>query len=445
MKEFSFRTRRKDIGELDGKHFQVAVIGGGITGAGIVNILAENGIKTVLFERSDFAAGTSSGSSKLIHGGLRYLQQGKLRLTRELLKEREYLIKNTDIVSKLDFRVIIDDYSWGKGELTLGIFLYNILAGHFRVQRMIRDDLGLPGVKGYFPYYDGVTEDTEMVMYNIAYAQQKGASCFNYTEVEAISRTDKGISIQYHDKVDNRVGTVSADLVVNCGGPWAKEIRELYDRNNPGKLSLSKGIHIVVDRTDLNLNYALVFRSHIDGRQLFIIPREKITLIGTTDKFVKSPDDFSIPDEDVDYLVESAKRLFPKLDRSMVVYAFAGIRPLFGSGDDPGKISRDFHIERDSSMIDIYGGKLTSYRAISRKVAKLVASELKINIRTRGLPVLDYSRPRGEDRINYEAKYECPVYPDDIKLRREAAQIYNPKGQDQVGKQAEAVLKSMER
>jgi len=445
MKEFSFRTREKEISELDGKHFQVAIIGGGITGAGLANIMAENGVSTILFDKSDFCAGTSAGSSKLIHGGLRYLQQGKIRLTRELLKEREYLLKTTDIVKKLDFKVIIDEYSWGKGELTFGIFLYNVLAGHLKVQRMVKDNLGIPGVKGYFPYYDAVTEDTELVMYNIAYASQLGATCLNYTEITSISKPDKNYALEYIDRHGKKTGKVSAEIVVNCGGPWAKKVRELYDRNSPGNLSLSKGIHIILDKKVIGINYAIAFRSHIDKRQLFIIPRDKVTIIGTTDKFIDSPDDFSVPEEDINYLIDSVKRLFPTVSRDKVIGSFAGIRPLFGSGDDPGKISRDFHIDRDNGLIDIYGGKLTSYRAIARKVARMIAPELKIKIRTKGLPVIDYKRPKGEERISFEAMYECPLYPEDIKLRREAAQIYDPMGQEKVEKDAETVLMSMEK
>lgn len=443
IKEFSFRTREKEISGLDGRHFSVAIIGGGITGAGLANILAENGVSTVLFDKSDFCSGTSAGSSKLIHGGLRYLQQGKLRLTRELLKEREYLLKTTDIVQKLDFKVLIDEYSWGKGELTLGIFLYNILAGHLRVQRMIKDDLGIPGVKGYFPYYDAITEDTELVMYNIAYAYQRGATCLNYTEVTSISRSGEAYTVEYEDKHGDRKGKITSDVVVNCGGPWAKVVRELYDKNSPGNLSLSRGIHIVVDKKVLDIDYAVAFRSHVDKRQLFIIPRKNVTIIGTTDKFITSPDDFSVPEEEIEYLIESVKRLFPGVSRDKVVGTFAGIRPLFGSGDDPGKISRDFHIEQDNGFIDIYGGKLTSYRAIARKVAKIVASALKVNIRTKGLPLLDYRRPDGTDRIAFEVMYECPVYPEDIALRREATQIYDPSALEKVKKDAKVALEAL--
>ena len=422
---------------------QVAIIGGGITGAGLANILAENGISSALFDKADFASGTSAGSSKLIHGGLRYLQQGKLGLTRELLKEREYLLKTTDIVKKLDFRVIIDDYSWGKGQLTLGIFLYNMLAGHLKVQRMVKDNLGIPGVRGYFPYYDGLTEDTELVMYNMAYAHDRGAICLNYTEITSIAKADNGYTLEYNDRYGVKSGKITADVVVNCGGPWAKRIRDLYDRNGPKNFSLSKGIHIIVDRKTLNLDYAIAFRSHIDKRQLFIIPREKVVIIGTTDKFVDSPDDFSVPDEDVDYLVGSVNRLFPAISREKVIGSFSGIRPLFGSGDDPGKISRDFHIDSNAGIIDIYGGKLTSYRAIARRVAKIVASELKISIKTKGLPLLEYSRPRDGSRIKHEALYECPLYPEDIALRREAAQIYNPSDLKKIMEEAKSVLKSI--
>lgn len=427
MIEFSYKTRAENISKLNNGKVKILVIGGGIAGAGVANILAQNGLNPVLIEANDFSSGTSSGSSKLIHGGLRYLAQGRIFLTRDLLKERNYLMKNTKIVSKLDFDIIIDDFSWSPLELRFGLFLYSILGGGFKIPRMVKNN-GKYGnnVKGYFRYFDGLTDDSTLVIHNIISAHNNGAVCLNYAELKKLTDTVEGVRALVEDKTTGKEFAIDADLVINCAGPWVEKIMQLYGLERNPFFKLSKGIHIIVDKKTLPLESAIAFRSHLDKRQLFVIPKEKVVIIGTTDKFVLEPDDFSVPKEDVEYIIESVQRLFPNITRGDVITEYAGIRPLFGRGDDPGDVSRDFFIKEVRNMIIVFGGKITDYRSFSRRVAKVVAKRLGIKLTIKNMPRIDYERKLLENPYEYMIKYESAMNYKDLARRRDPVELYEP-------------------
>ena len=425
-KEFSFRTRKEDFESAGGTKFDALIIGGGIIGAGVANLLAQNGVKALLVDKGDFASGTSSGSSKLIHGGLRYLAQGRILLTRDLLKERNYLMKNTDIVSRLDFDILMDEYSWKPYTIRLGLLMYNILGGKFRIPSMKENDGKYgPGVKGYFSYFDGMTDDSRLVIYNIVSAHNNGAICLNYASVTGLRKRGSEIVADLEDQINGGKSSVTADAVINCAGPWAEEVMKMYGVENDEKFRLSKGVHIIVSREDLPVDRAIAFRSHIDKRQMFVIPREEVVIIGTTDEFVDEPDDFSVPDEDVKYIIDSARRIFPSLSESMILTAYSGLRPLFGKGDSPGEVSRDFSIKSTGNFITVFGGKLTDYRSASRNVAEHYSRISGRKIRTKGLPRIDYRREKTENPYSYEIEYECAITFEDILRRREALSLYS--------------------
>lgn len=422
---FDLRKRCEWIDSFSGNEpvFDVAIIGGGITGAGIANILASNGIKCVLLEKGDFGSGTSSGSSKLIHGGIRYLANLEVREVRDLLHERNYLLSHTEIVRPMNFRILVDQYSWKRGTLWLGIFVYNVLSGHVSFPRFVKNGGEMPvSVSGYFNYMDAFTDDTKMVIYNIVSAVRKGSVCLNYSTVKEIAREENLVRIRFTDEIRHKDSEVKARFVINAGGPWAGKISRMYDPEFSGSLKLSKGIHIVVSSEKIGIKDSIVLRSHIDGRQMFIIPRGEVTIIGTTDRFVRSPDDFMVDSEDVEYILESARRLFPGLSYSDITYSYAGIRPLYGESDDPGSISRGFVIKTEGNFINIYGGKLTNFRSVSRRVATIYGKTAGRRMNVRNLPVIDYRRPElsGKDLYRYERDYECAIFPDDIIVRREA-------------------------
>jgi glycerol-3-phosphate dehydrogenase len=422
---FDFHKRCDWIDSFDRNEevFDVAIIGGGITGAGIANVLSGNGVKCVLFEMNDFASGTSSGSSKLIHGGIRYLANFQIGEVKDLLRERNYLLKHTDIVRPMNFKILVDEYSWKKSTLRLGILVYNILSGKLSFPKYVKNKGEMPEkIRGYFNYVDAWTDDTKMVIYNIVSAVREGAICLNYCKVEKIEDSNGTVSVKFTDRIRGLEKIIPARYVINAGGPWAGEISKMENSNFSGSLKLSKGIHIVVPSEKILSKDSIVFRSHLDRRQMFIIPRGEVTIIGTTDRFVKSPDDFAVDREDVEYILESARRIYPEIGQSDITYAYAGIRPLYGESDDPGSISRGFVIKSKGKIINIYGGKLTNYRSVARKVAKLYGKVSGKKINVKGKPEINYRRPNlvGMDLYEYERDYECAIFPEDIIVRREA-------------------------
>ena len=424
--EFSFRTRNADIEAIAGGECEVLIIGGGISGAGIANILAQNGVRTVLVDRSDFASGTSSGSSKLIHGGLRYLAMGEFREVRDLLRERNYLTRNTGIVEPLKFHIIVDSNSWSKGTLRIGLFLYYLLGGHLKIPRFIRNEgIYQESVEGYFEYSDSLTDDSKLVIYNIVSARRRGAICLNYVVAEDFRKEAGGTIVNLKDTTNGKEFSIRPEIIINAGGPWAGEIMKKMSLNINGSLRLSKGIHIVVPSEKMPLKNAVAFRTPIDRRQMFIIPRGEVVHIGTTDTFVNSPEDFSISEEDLEYVVKSASYLFPGISRKDIITAYSGIRPLFGSGDDPGKISRDFEIKQDGNFINVLGGKITNYRTASRKTARVVSRLLGKSFLIKGKPTIEYSRPEDGDLIESVIMNECPLTLEDIMRRRLGYRIYS--------------------
>ncbi len=425
--EFSFKTRTSDIEKIKGNPCDVLIIGGGITGAGAANILAANGLKVVLAEKGDFASGTSSGSSKLIHGGLRYLAQGEIMEVRSLLKERNYLTANTGIVKPMDFHILVDQYSWRKGTLRFGLYLYNLLSGKFSIPRF-RENHGLypESVRGYFVYSDSYTDDSLLVISNIVTAKMHGAVCLNYVEAVDFNAKDSGSEVTLLDHTTGEKFSVEPDVIINAAGPWAGEISSKLDLKLEHGLKLSKGIHLVVPAEKIPVKNAVAFRTYIDKRQMFIIPRGEVVHIGTTDTFTNEPDDFNITDEDVDYIVKSVSHLFPALRKEDVITSFCGIRPLFGEGNDPGSVTRDFEVRMRGNVLSILGGKITNYRTASQDTALKVSEMLGMKLKVKGLPVIEYRRPDLSlpERIEYEIYHECPVYTEDIMRRREAARIY---------------------
>lgn len=416
--DLSFKTREKWLKTLNGKYFDVCVIGGGIAGAGIANLLSANGISVLLTDKGDFASGTSSYSSKLIHGGIRYLQQGHILLTRELLKERNYLVKNTDFVKESEFHILIDDYSWNPFTIRFGLFIYELIGGKIKIPRMKNNKYGYEGFKGYFSYTDALTDDAYLTVTNIVSAAMNKAMVLNYSEVTSFNEIENGtVEVSIKDKVHGINAKAVCKVIINATGPWVNEIYKKYSGKEIKNLKLSKGSHLIISKKD-EISNPIAFKSHIDRRQMFVIPRDETMIVGTTDKFVNSPDEFSIDDEDMNYIYDSAKRIIPNLDENDILRGYAGIRPLYGRGDSPGRVTRDFHIEMDGKMISIMGVKITNYRNASRNAVPYIRKIFGRNISTKGLPQILYQRPMNVDVLYNIIKYEMPVYPEDILMRR---------------------------
>ena len=440
--EFSLRTRQESIRASAGKVFDFFIVGGGINGAGICNLISANGRSVFLADKGDFAGGTSSGSSKLIHGGLRYLASFEFREVRNLLKERNYLLKNVDFVRPLDFSVLVDEYSWRKVTLRLGLFLYNLLGGKLKIPKYQRNNGEFPkGIRGYFSYLDSATDDALLVISNIVTAQMQGAVCVNYSIVRKIRRTGEVWEVSLEDLTTGKPVTVSAKVLINAAGPWAGDILTMLNGQGDRKFKLSKGIHIVVPSSLYMRSSAVVFRSHIDRRQMFIIPRGEVTHIGTTDTFTSSSEDWKCQEDEIDYVVKSAARIIPALNRDHVIYCFTGIRPLYGGGDDPGSVTRKSEIIWKDGVLSIMGGKITDFRITARHVAKLLNRNCGSNLVTDGLPAIKYHRD-DSDIMDQAIMRECAVTVEDILRRRTGSRVYSLDMGRSIEKVAESKLQS---
>ncbi len=371
--------------------YDVIVIGGGINGAGIARELAMRSLSTLLVEKNDFGSGTSSQSSKLAHGGLRYLEKGELKLVYESCHERERLLKNAPhIVKPLPFIIpVYKDSRFTRLTLKLGLFIYDLLSG-FKTTKshkmLSKHDIqqAIPALKsegllGGALYVDAQMDDCRMVIETILQAEHYSAKCKNYTEVIAVKKdSDKMCSVTLKDFFTKKETTVTAKRVINSAGPWSDTINTMVNPNSAPQLRLSKGVHIITK--SLSKKTAVLLTTQHDGRVYFVIPWDGYSLIGTTDTdFDENPNYTSANEEDIQYLLNATQHFFPEsqLNRSDVITSFAGLRPLIHStSKDASSVSREHKIVKDGPFISLFGGKFTTFRKMSEDVAKIVCSEL---------------------------------------------------------------------
>ncbi|MGH7074797.1 MAG: glycerol-3-phosphate dehydrogenase [Stellaceae bacterium] len=370
--------------------YDLAIIGGGINGCGIARDAAGRGLRVLLCERNDLASGTSSASTKLIHGGLRYLEYREFRLVREALTEREVLWRLAPhLIRPLRF---VLPYRRGLRPwwmLRLGLLFYDRIGGRERLPPstaldLRRDVAGLPlksGIPHGFEYSDCAVDDARLVVLNARDAAAKGADILTRTRLVTARRGDGfwRLTLEYNG---TRVSqTATARVLVNAAGPWVGEVAaELAGAGTGVHMRLVRGSHIIVPRLyDHDRAYVL---QQPDGRVVFVIPYEDdFCLIGTTDMdHVGNPDDASISEEETDYLCASVSAYFRSpLRREHVVSSFSGIRPLYDDGsDDPKAATRDYRLELaavadKAPLITIYGGKITTYRRLAETVLEKLA------------------------------------------------------------------------
>jgi glycerol-3-phosphate dehydrogenase len=354
------------------------------------------GLRTVLVEQNDLASGTSSRSSRLIHGGLRYLEHGEFGLVLEANRERRTLLRIAPhLVWPLEFIFPIhrgDRIS--RWRLAAGMMLYDMLAlfRNVRVHRilgkramleaepMLRDR----GLLGGARYYDAQCDDARLVIATARSAIHHGALVANYMAVRALERTaGRVVGVQLEDRLTGEQGVVRASVVVNATGPWADRLRRMEDSGATLLLQPTKGVHIVVDRSRLDNRQAVAFTSPIDGRVMFVLPWGELTYIGTTDTdTVEPPDDLRITADDVVYLLRSANSRFPsaRLGLEDVRAGWVGLRPLIVDRDRRSASNRPReHVITQGSggMLTVVGGKLTTYRSMSAEVVDHAMRELR--------------------------------------------------------------------
>jgi len=380
---------------IDTASFDAVVIGGGMAGAGVARDLALRGASVALFEKGDFASGTSSKSSKLIHGGLRYLELFDFKLVRESLREKRTLERLAPhLVRPLPFLVPV--YRGSKrGLITvrIGMWLYDLLTpgGERERSRVLRpvDALSLePSIRaddlrgaGY--YFDDLLLFPErLCLENALSAARHGARVHNYCEVEAVTRGPGGIDgVRVRDLLTGRVHTVRASVIVNCAGPWVDRLRELAGVSDAGKrvLRTTKGIHCMLPR----MTDRAVYLSTADDRMIFVIPWREFSMVGTTDTdFDGDPDRLSATREEVEYLLDAVRPALPdpRVAVDRVVYTWAGVRPLaFEEGASASRISRDHKVVvegPDGRFLSVTGTKLTCFRSLAEEVGDRVMRAL---------------------------------------------------------------------
>ncbi len=392
-REFSVKNRFIYLREMSQSVLDVLVVGGGITGAGIALDAASRGLTVGLIEKQDFAEGTSSRSTKLVHGGLRYLKQAEIRLVWEVGRERAILSRNAPhIVSaeKMLLPIIIDG-TYGRVATSVGLWVYDRLAGvkanERRVMLSKKDALQIEpllnsaNLLGAGLYSEYRTDDARLTIEVLKTACSYGALPVNYAEaMELLYENERIVGVVVHDQISGEVYKVHAKKVVNATGPWVDDIRK-RDRSLVGKkLHLTKGVHIVVPHVRLPIRQSVYFDVP-DGRMIFAIPRGKCTYIGTTDTdYNGSPICPRVTKQDVSYLIDAINNMFPnvRITQCDVSSSWVGLRPLIHEeGKSPSELSRKDEIFiSESGLISIAGGKLTGYRKMAERVVNVVMRNL---------------------------------------------------------------------
>ncbi len=392
--------RRAALGEaLATPRFDLLVIGGGINGAGIARDAAMRGLSVALVEQGDFASGTSSKSSKLIHGGLRYLENYEFALVLEASRERDHLRRHVapHLVQPMPFVFpIFRGDPVGRLRLSAGLWVYDGLSAFRNIARhrswghrtTLRHEPALrsEGLRGAMHYYDCWTDDARLTLETIQSAMAEGAIACNHVGVTELLRTDGRLSgARVVDRLTGAAFTIAARQVVNATGPWLDRVRRLDDPSAAPVLRLTKGVHVVVPRARVGNRNAIVLRAPCDGRVMFAIPWEDQTLVGTTDTdYDTGPEAVAADADDVRYLLDAVNAYFPaaRLQESDVIGAYAGLRPLVAppvtEAGTPSETSREEEIfESASGLLSLGGGKLTTYRRVAEKVVDRVVATLE--------------------------------------------------------------------
>ena len=373
--------------------YDLAIIGGGINGVGIARDAAGRGLKVLLVERDDLAAHTSSASTKLVHGGLRYLEHYEFNLVRKALKEREVLLKAAPhIIWPMRFVLPVDEGMRPAWFLRLGLFLYDHLGGRKILPgtsnlNLLNDQRGDPlkkRLKKGFAYSDCWVEDARLVVLTARDAAEKGADICLRTECAGLKRSSDHWSLDLMAKGETRVE--QAKVLVNAAGPWVDPVTALYDQSsNAAKLRLVKGSHIVIKRK-FEGDHSYIFQNK-DGRIIFAIPYEhNFTLIGTTDQpwsYEEGP--AKISDSEIDYLCAAASEYFAEpVEREHIQWTYSGVRPLFDDkSQSASTVTRDFvfdyNDEAGAPALSIFGGKITTYRVLALKAMKTLRTALGVS------------------------------------------------------------------
>lgn len=390
--------REQARARLAREHFDVLIIGGGINGAGIARDAALRGLSVALVERDDFASGTSSRSSRLVHGGVRYLEHGFFHLVFESSRERRILLTIAPhLVRPLQFTwPVYRGARIPRWKLAAGLWLYDLLAAFRNVARhhalsaaqvlAAEPRLKRDGLKGGATYFDATTNDARLTIANVTDAVAAGAAALNYAEATSLLFERGRVSgVSARDRFTGQLFEIRAKAVVNATGPWTDAISRIESPSSRPAVLGTKGVHIAVPAERVGNRAAITMLAHADQRVMFVLPGGTHTIIGTTDTHTdERPDQVRATRGDVQYLLDGANAYFPeaKLTADDVVCAWAGIRPLIASGNsgDPAGASREHAITvGPRGVIAVTGGKLTTYRSMAEEVTDEVQKYLAVS------------------------------------------------------------------
>ncbi len=399
--------RDKIWSDLEDTKWDVIVIGGGITGAGILREAVQSGFKTLLVEAQDFSSGTSSRSSKLVHGGMRYLKYGQFKLVFESVSGRQSLLKQgPGLINHLDmvFATLQNDSmpGWMMG---MGLVIYGAMAGkwqykHYDIQHMqkVFPAIDTAAFIGGYPYYDAQTDDARLTLRVIREAVRAGGTAINYARASKLLRDAKGevVGVVVEDTAPGQAGRtaeVTAPVVINATGVWGDELRRQMGYTD--KLRPLRGSHLIFPRERLPLTAAISINHIQDGRPVFAFPWEGVTIVGTTDVDVagESYEQPSISQQEAEYLLDFVRFSFPAQNLSLedVTATLSGIRPVINTGKaNPSEESREHAIHIENRLVTVSGGKLTTFHIMARDVLRAVSPMLPARYKPqRHRPVLD--------------------------------------------------------
>jgi glycerol-3-phosphate dehydrogenase len=403
---------RDDVWQELNQNWDVIIIGGGITGAGILRQCAHAGLKVLLVEAGDFASGTSSRSSKLVHGGMRYLRNAQVRVTLESVTEREYLLKQgRGLITRLGFLYpcLEGDHmpGWVFGA---GLMVYDLMARQWSHRSYDSEDmrelcplLTSPGLRGGFRFFDAQTDDARLVLRLIRESVSSSGVALNYARVISLLKTNagqvNGAVIRDISGESEREQEIHARVVINATGAWADKMRGFIGLEP--RLRPLRGSHLVFQASRLPITRAITFLHPKDGRPVFVLPWEGAVIYGTTDvdqgrELMPDP---AISADEAEYLLDGLKAVFPALEltNSDVIATFSGIRPVVDTGKaNPSKESREHVLWDENGLLTVSGGKLTTFRIMARDALKAVRRHLGHIPFDPDVPVLDPLPPEAE-------------------------------------------------
>jgi len=449
---------RVGIGALAGKSFDLLIVGGGIVGSGVARDAALRGLRTLLVEQSDFASGTSSRSSRLLHGGLRYLAQGRIKLVHEASVEKMRLSKIAPhLCHPLAFLFPVWKGSgWSRWQLAIGVKIYDWLCGgrnlgksrSYGADELLKHAPGLrkEGLKGGTSHFDALTQDARLVIDTLRSARESGALLRNYTSfVSAELTTQGGWKCLISDRGTGETVEVRSRAVINAAGAWSAEIP-----HSTVKLRLTKGIHVVIDRARLPVSEAVVLAE--GDRILFVIPWGDRIILGTTDtEYLGDPAAVRTELADIEYVLRVVNGAFPDARISLedVISSWSGVRPLIAprhqKKDAPSDVSRNHEIRMgDPGWFDVAGGKLTTYRLMAEQTVDQVGRFLGLSLpasKTAEIPLNAGAQsgvlpPPVEQSVVAECcQREWTYHLDDLLLRRTSWHYYHP-NQEEIARRA---------